>query len=155
MSISENTLHPLQIEDAREAAHQASENQRNCEDRIKKASRDLAQKERTYREKLSKRILALHAGEGDTPGLAISTCETVAKGEKDVARLRYERDVAAGIFEAAKQEAFRRGADRRDVDTLLNWSMKRDLRVDTPPVDWDRDTGEVIGSGQQREKVAA
>ena len=46
-----------------------------------------------------------------------------------VSRFKLERDIAGGIFEAVKQQAFRRGADRKDLDTLLRWSMARDLRA--------------------------
>lgn len=132
-ALADNKLHPLEIADARQAAFRASEMQRECETRLKDTSKKLAEAERTYRRRLSIRILELHAGDGDTAGLAITTCETVAKGEKDVSQLRYLRDVAAGIFEAAKQESFRRGADRRDVNQLLHWSEARDLRTDAPP----------------------
>ena len=138
MSIAENTIHPLQIQDARSAAFEASNLQKGVEDRIKKHSRELAEAERQYRQKLSTRMLELHAG-----GLAITTCETVAKGEKPVADLRYKRDVAKGVLESSKQEAFRRGADRKDIDTLLNWSMRRDLRTDAPP--GERDNVETFG----------
>lgn len=138
MSFADNTLSPLQIEDAREAAHHASELQREVEDAIRNASRDRAEKERAYREALSARILELRAKE-----IAVTACGDIARGEKEIAKLRYERDVAEGVLEAAKQQAFRRGSDRRDLDTLLNWSMRRDLRTDTPPADWSN--AEVIG----------
>lgn len=128
MTLGTNTLHPLAIEDAREAAHQASELQRGVEDRMREHSRALAEAERAYRKRLAERILAMKAD-----GVAVTACETIAKGEKDVADLRYQRDVAQGIFEATRQEAFRRGADRADVGRLLDWSRARDLRTDTPP----------------------
>jgi hypothetical protein len=128
-----NKLHPLEIPDARQAAHSASEKQRDCENRIRQAARALAEAERAYRELLSTRMLALHAGEGERPGLAITTCADVARGEPAVARKRYERDIQKGVLEAAQQEAFRRGADRRDIHVLLTWSQHRDLRTDTPP----------------------
>lgn len=144
MSFGENQLHPLEIEDARDAAHRASEKQRDVEDQMRAASRELADAERAYRQKLSLRILALHAGEGDQPGFAITTCETIAKGEREVSDLRYARDVKAGLLEAVKQEAFRRGADRKDVHQLLVWSERRDLRTDVPPAEW-----------QEREAVVA
>lgn len=139
MSIGANTLSPLEIEDARQAAYRASEVQREVENQIREAARDLAEKERLYRRKLSTRIVELHT-EG---GYAITMCGEIARGEEATARLRYERDVAEGVLEAARQQAFRRGADRRDLATLIEWSMKRDLRVDTPPADFDRQTGEV------------
>lgn len=133
MSLAANRLHPLQIEDAREAAYRASEKQREVEDELRMRSRELAAAERAYRQKLSERILKLHAGDDGEKGLAITTCETVAKGEREVSELRYKRDVARGIFEAAQQQAFRRGADRKDVNQLLQWSQACDLRTDAPP----------------------
>lgn len=137
VSLGDNKIHPLQIEDAREAAFRASELQREVEDAIRDASRNLAEAERQYRAKLSERILH-HNANG---GVAWTTCSDVARGEKEVSDLRYARDVAAGVLEATQQQAFRRGADRRDLDTLLNWSMRRDLRTDTPPADWEQQQG--------------
>lgn len=129
--LADNSLHPLEIEDARQAAFRASELQRGVEDRIREASRQLAEAELAYRKRLSQRILELRA-----EGHAITACGDIARGETDVANLRYDRDVKQGVLEATRQEAFRRGSDRRDIDTLLNWSMRRDLRTDTPPADW-------------------
>lgn len=123
-----NKLHPLEIEDARLAAFKASELQKKVEEKIRAASADLANKERVYRRDLTVRILELKA-----EGVAITACDTIARGEEKIARLRYERDVARGYLESMKQSAFRRGADRRDVNLLLEWSMRRDLRVDTAP----------------------
>lgn len=127
MSFGPNQLSPLEIEDARAAAHKASEKQREVEDRLRQTSRDLAEAERVYREALSKKILELRIDN------AITACSEIARGDKHVAKLRFQRDVAAGIFEAAKQEAFRRGADRKDVHELLRWSEARDLRTDVEP----------------------
>lgn len=143
MSLAENKLHPLQIADARDAAFKASEKQREVEDLIRRTSRDLAEAERAYRQKLSERILTLRAEE-----VAVTMCGEIARGEKAVADLRYSRDVAAGIFEAAKQQAFRRGADRRDVAALLDWSMRRDLRTDAEP--GPNTQPETYGAGRPR-----
>jgi hypothetical protein len=140
---AENTLRPLEIPDAREAAHKASELQRGVEDAIRQASSELAEAERQYRLKLTTRILHLHAKDS----LAITMCGEVARGEPEVADLRYKRDVAKGILEAAQQQAFRYGADRRDLDTLLNWSMRRDLRTDAPPEQWSRSEGAGVPAG--------
>jgi len=143
MSFGDNTISPLQIPDAREAAHEASKAQRDVENQIRDASRSLAEAERQYRLKLTLRIMHLHAQDG----VAWTACSEIARGEKEVADLRYKRDVAKGVLEAAQQQAFRRGADRRDLDTLLNWSMKRDLRVDTPPVEWPQPEGAGVPAG--------
>jgi hypothetical protein len=141
VSLADNQLHPLEIEDARDAAHRASEKQRECEDRLRTTSRDLAEAERQYRMKMSLRITSLIA-----QGTAATAAKDIVRGEPEIATLRYKRDVAQGVFESARQECFRRGSDRRDVDTLLNWSMKRDLRVDTPPADWMRREMEPVPS---------
>lgn len=138
-ALAENTISPLDIPDAREAAHKASELQREVENGIRRASRNLAEAERQYRLKLTTRILHLHAQDK----LAITMCGEVARGESEVADLRYKRDVAKGVLEAAQQQAYRYAADRRDLDTLLNWSRARDLRTDTPPPGWDGNTGEI------------
>lgn len=141
MRVADNKLpHPLEIEDAREAAHRASELQREVEDDLRAKSRALAEAERAYRQGLAEKILELRTGK-DAP--AWTTCADVARGDRHVAELRYKRDVAEGVLEAARQQAFRRGSDRRDLDTLLNWSMRRELRVDTPPTErqWEEQRG--------------
>lgn len=130
MTLGENKLHPLEIEDARMAAYKASEWQRAVEDELRNSGKALADAERDYRRLLSTTILQLHAG---GKGLAITACETVARGDEDVSAARHARDICQAQFEATQQQAFRRGADRRDVHTLLDWSMRRDLRTDTPP----------------------
>lgn len=136
MTVGENKFHPLEIEDARSAAHQASELQRGVEDRMREAGRELAEAERAYRKRLTERIVQLKA-----EGVAVTACETIAKGEADVAELRYRRDIKKGMLEAVRQEAYRRGADRADVGRLLDWSMKRDLRVDAEPPQYPRAIG--------------
>lgn len=139
MSFGDNTISPLEIEDARAAAYRASEVQRDVENLMRDASKKLAEAERAYRRRLAERIVQLHAEDG----YAITMCGEIARGEEAVSQLRYERDVADGVLEAARQQAFRRGADRRDLHQLIEWSQRRDLRVDTPPPDFDRATGEL------------
>ena len=139
MSFGENTISPFEIEDARAAAHKASEQQRGVEDSIRDASRKLADAERRYRLKLTETIFRLHADEG----VAWTACDVIARGEVDVARLRYDRDVAKGILEAIQQQAFAFAADRRDLHRLIEWSQRRDLRIDTPPPSFDWNTSEV------------
>jgi hypothetical protein len=129
-TFGDNKLHPLEIEDARLAAFKASELQKDVETKLKRASADLANKERVYRRALTIRMLELKSD-----SVAVTACETIAKGEESIAQLRYDRDVARGALKAVAQQAFRRGADRKDINLLLEWSMKRDLRTDTPPPD--------------------
>lgn len=137
----ENKLTPLEIADARGAAYRASELQRGVEDGIRQASRDLADAERAYRMELATRITELHAA-----GVAWTVCESLAKGDPEVAARRHERDIKRGLLEATQQQAYRYAADRRDLAAMIRWSMHRDLRTDTPPVGWDDfdpQTGEI------------
>lgn len=139
MSFGENSISPFLIEDARAAAHKASEQQRTVENLIRDNSKKLAEAERQYRLALTTKILYLHAQDG----VAWTACDVIARGDKQVADLRYARDIAKGVLEAAVQQGFRYGADRRDLHRLIEWSQRRDLRTDTPPPEWDRETGEV------------
>lgn len=132
MSFGDNKLtNPYEIEEAREAQHKASEAQRELADRLAAAHRNLANAERRYRVALTARIKQLHA-----EGMAITMCETVAKGEDSIATLRYERDDLKGDLEKLDQLAYTMGADRRGLDGLVIWSMHRDLRTDAPPARW-------------------
>jgi hypothetical protein len=139
VSLGDNTIQPFEIADARAAAHQASEQQREVEDATRGRSRTLAAAERTYRELLTKRIFFLHTDQK----VAWTACETIARGEPDVAQLRERRDIARGLLESVRQQGFRYGADRRDLHQLIVWSQHRDLRTDAPP-EWDPKTGEVV-----------
>lgn len=138
MSFGENTLEPLEIQGAREAAHRASEQQRKLSDERAAAIKGKALAEFRYRRALTERIKQLHLqGFDGSSGLAITMCETVAKGEESIALLRRERDDAVAEVTRLEQEGFRLAANRRSIDGLLEWSMHRDLRTDTPPADWD------------------
>jgi hypothetical protein len=143
MSFADNTISPFEIEDARSAAHKASELQRSVEDQIREASRKLATAERHYRELLTVRILELHAKDS----VAWTACETIARGEKGVAKLRFERDIAKGVLESVQQQGFRYGADRRDLHRLIEWSQRRDLRTDAEPGDWSKQPTFGAGDG--------
>lgn len=68
--------------------------------------------------------------ENHADGKAWTVCGDLARGEPRVAALRRDRDVAEGVLEATKQAAFRRGADRRDLSRLVEWSQRRDLADD-------------------------
>lgn len=77
--------------------------------------------------------------------MAITACADVARGKPNVADLRYARDVAEGVREAASQAAWRASGDRKAEQTFLSWSMRRDLaewsgRDDAQP-DWSKTHG--------------
>lgn len=108
---------PYDFPEAVAACRRAAEAQRQGEQAVRDAAADLAEKERAYRLALAKAITEVHAD-----GAAWTVAQDLARGRKDVADLRYERDVAAGVMEAAQQRAWRHTADRKDVLELLQWS---------------------------------
>lgn len=140
----DNTIHPLEIHEARQAQYRASEIQRAKADELAAAWERYAEAEETYRNALSERMKELHTeGFDGSKGLAITTCEVIAKGEAPIALLRRKRDERKGAVEAARQEAYRTGNDRRALDGVVQWSMHRDIRVDAEPGpgQWERPLG--------------
>jgi type IV secretory pathway VirB9-like protein len=111
---------PFTFNEARIATRQAANAQAESEHQRAQAVERYAAAEREYRKALSQTIVRLHS-----EGIAWTATGDIAKGE--VAKLKYERDVAQGMREVAEQRAFRTGADRRSLDQLVQWSMKREL----------------------------
>lgn len=110
---------PYDYAGAKRAIARASHDQRSAENTIKDAARDLAEKERAYRKALAVEITTLRAG-----GSAATTAADLARGDEKVANLRYSRDVAEGVYEAAKQAVWRHTGDRRELEKLIDWSMR-------------------------------
>jgi hypothetical protein len=113
---------PFTFAEARAAAHQASQRQLDAEQTRAAAVETHAEATRAYRVAVSRKIVELHAG-----GVAWTVAGDVARGDKAVADLQYDMNVAAGMKEIAEQAAFRLGSDRRSVETLITWSMRREL----------------------------
>lgn len=113
---------PWSFHEAVQAHKNAEVEQRRVESEVTSAYKEHAKAERLYTVALARRILMLKS-----QGMAITACETVAKGDEHIATLRYERNVAEGLKETAKVAAWRVNADRRDVEGLIDWSKRRDL----------------------------
>lgn len=113
---------PYTFAEARQAAERASRAQKAVEEAVRDAYRGLALAEQMYRVELAKRIAELRAG-----GAAATTAGDLARGDKTVADLRFRRDVAEGVKEATVHAAWRRTADRKDTQSFVAWSMRRDL----------------------------
>jgi hypothetical protein len=114
--------HPFDLDDARQAERLASSLQHGAEAGVRDAARNVAEAERAYRMALSKRLLELRA-----EGMAATLAHDVAKGEQAIADLRYRRDVAAGMLDAAQQQAWRHVADRKALGRLVDWSRAKDM----------------------------
>lgn len=128
---------PWSFDDARNAARSASAKQKQMEDFIREAYKTFALAEEAYRTALAVRITELHA-----EGVAWSATADLARGEKMVARLKRERDIAEGVVEAAKQAGWRASKDRDDVAAFIGWSQRAWMRTEPEP-DWSKEP--VIG----------
>jgi hypothetical protein len=113
---------PWDFHDALRASEDAHAEQERVESEVTAAYKDYARKERLFRVALARRMLELKRD-----GVAITACETLATGDPTIAALREERDVADGLRETAKHAAWRAAADRRDTESLIDWSKRREL----------------------------
>jgi len=124
---------PYDFEQARRAVTTASQNMKAAEDFTRKAFENAASAERAYRVALAQKIVELHAD-----GAAWTVCQDLARGDKTVAGLRYLRDVAEGVKEAAQTSTWRHTADRKDLSKLVDWSMRvAPLGQSEPPHGFD------------------
>ena len=114
---------PFDFGTAVAATRRAAEAQKQAEHDRRQAAADLAEKERAYRVALAREIVRQHADEG----AAWTVASDVARGQRAVADLRYERDVAKGVLDAAEQRSFRHAADRRDMQGFVLWSRMREF----------------------------
>jgi len=113
---------PFTFPEARHAAHVASQRQIAGEEARKQAAVDLADAERVFRKALAVKSVELHA-----EGVAWSAVDSLARGDAHVADLRYKRDVARGVLDAAESAGYRLQADRRVLEQLVRWSMAREM----------------------------
>ena len=111
--------HPYSFGEARNTANVASNRMKASEAFTRQAYAKYADAERAYRVALAKKILELHA-----EGKAWTVTADIARGDKDVADLRYERDVAEGVKQAAQDATWRLTADRKDLGAFIQWSMR-------------------------------
>lgn len=76
----------------------------------KSRGRVAADAEQTYRVKLAEKILLLREN-----GLPATLISDVARGDKDVARLKFERDCAQVVYDNAKEAV---NAYKKQIDVL-------------------------------------
>lgn len=113
---------PWTFDEATAWSREASIAQEAVENGVRDAAREFAEAEESYRKALAVKIVYLHE-----EGVAWSTCGDLARGNEQVAAFKRERDIAEGLYEAARQAAWRRSADRRDTERFIEWSMRREL----------------------------
>lgn len=114
---------PFDYAGAIAATRRASQLQEAAEQGMRDASKTYAQAEERYRIALAKEIVRQHAEDK----VAWTVAPDLARGDVDVARLRRERDIAEGVRDAMQQAAWRRAADRKDVQRFADWSQRREM----------------------------
>ena len=110
---------PFDFEQARSAINVEKKAQAQGEQGVRDAYRELAAARKAYQMKLAEKIVQLRA-----EGMAATACGDVARGDAEVAHLRYLRDVAEGVAEAASGAVWRHTANRKDLHELINWSKR-------------------------------
>ena len=71
-----------------------------CVKTMKEVGRNLAMAESEYRIALRIEILRLHIEDG----VAWTVCDSLAKGKKDVAKLRFNRDIKKSDYDVIKEK---------------------------------------------------
>jgi hypothetical protein len=102
---------PWTLPEARNALRSASTAQREVEKQVRAAYRDFAVKEETYRKALALEIVRLHAEDE----VAWTAANDLARGDKKVAHLRMERDIAEGSPPALHRRDAPYDAERHDL----------------------------------------
>jgi predicted Zn-dependent protease len=113
---------PYTFDEATAKAGALATAQEEAEQVTRDAYKQYAFAERAYRQALAVRITTLRS-----EGTAATLTADLARGDRLVADLRYKRDVAEGVVEAAKQSGWRLQANRRDMQEFVRWSHHRDL----------------------------
>ena len=113
---------PWEIEQARDVLAHASTQQHDHQDVIRDAVKRAARADQLYRVARARK-----AGQLRDAGKPAVMCDTLARGDEEVAALKYDADVAEGDREVAVQEGWRLHANRKDSQELAEWSKRRDL----------------------------
>lgn len=122
--------YPLDFAAAVTASREASEDQHNAEKWYAAKGREFAEAERQYRKALATKILMLKV-----QGTPATVAQDIARGDEEVANLRFERDVAEGVRDAAAQSIYRHTANRRELLQFVDWSKRASFLDREPPQD--------------------
>lgn len=113
---------PWEIEQARDVLANASTQQHDHQEAIRDAVKRAARTDQLYRVARARKV-----AEFRDAGKAATLCDTLARGDEEVAGLKYDADVAEGDREIAVQEGWRLHANRKDSQELADWSKRREL----------------------------
>lgn len=113
---------PFTFGEAKERINTAKAQQQAAETAVREAYSKFGLARRAYQTALAGKILELRVG-----GTAATLCADIARGDPQVAALRFNRDVAEGVMEAARSAVWRHTADRRELEQLVDWSKRREF----------------------------
>jgi hypothetical protein len=136
---------PLDLDDGRKAASVLARQCRAGVEELDRAVRAHAEAEHAYRKALASKLLELR-GQAVPATLALDLAKGQAgeEGDSGVSRLRFERDLAKGMIEVARQRLRQLDGERASLRQLLEWSQRFEERSFTPPPNVNRQTGEVL-----------
>lgn len=120
---------PLDLDDGRKAASMLARQCRASVDNLDQAVQRHAESEHSYRKAFAKKIVELRAD-----GVPATICLELAKGDQQVAQLKYDRDLAKGIIDVTRERLRQLDGERASLRQLLEWSQKFENRQFTGPV---------------------
>ena len=88
----------------------------------KRLNADYAKKEYLYRTELSKRLL-----QRKTEGYAVTNLSDIVRGEKDIAKLKFDRDIAEGLKNSAEKgiDFYKLYAKLMEAQTEREWGQAK------------------------------
>lgn len=109
---------PLDMHDARDAARRFGEQRREARKQLERCHGALAEAERAYRKARAQAYVIV-----DAPTAGARDAEV----DERTADLRYERDIAKGLIEAAKERLNEIDGERASFHQLTSWSARVDV----------------------------
>lgn len=88
----------------------------------KNYAKDYAMKEQNYRIALSKRLM-----QRKSEGYSVTNLSDIVRGEEDIARLKFERDIAEGLMKSAEKgtDFYKLYAKLMESQTAREWGQAK------------------------------
>lgn len=88
----------------------------------KNYAKDYAMKEQTYRIALSKRLM-----QRKSEGYSVTNLSDIVRGEEDIAKLKFERDIAEGLMKSAEKgtDFYKLYAKLMESQTAREWGQAK------------------------------
>ena len=105
--------------------HEIEETMKKAEKSLseyKRLNKEYAKKEYEYRTALSKRLL-----QRKTEGYAVTNLSDIVRGEEDIAKLKFERDIAEGLKNSAEKgtDFYKLYAKLMEAQTSREWGQAK------------------------------